>query len=64
MRAPTATGVFPPNMSAGLSARSRSCVTSQVSEAILRAIFAPGGHRHKDAGCLYISGKVVSADYG
>ena len=34
------TGVFPPNESAGLSAR--SCVTSQVHEAILWAIFAPG----------------------
>ena len=37
------TGVFPPNESAGLSAR--SCVTSQVHEAFLRAIFAPAGHR-------------------
>ena len=36
-------GVFPPNKSAGLSAR--SCVTSQVHEAFLRAIFAPAGHR-------------------
>jgi len=33
------TGVFPPNKSAGLSAR--SCVTSQVHEAFLRAIFCP-----------------------
>jgi len=33
------TGVFPPNESAGLSAR--SCVTSQVHEAFLRAIFCP-----------------------
>ena len=32
-------GVFPPNKSAGLSAR--SCVTSQVHEAFLRAIFCP-----------------------
>ena len=32
-------GVFPPNKSAGLSAR--SCVTSQVHEAFLQAIFAP-----------------------
>jgi hypothetical protein len=32
-------GVFPPNKSAGLSAR--SCVTSQVHEAFLRAIFMP-----------------------
>ena len=35
MKAPT--GAFPPNKSAGLSAR--SCVMSQVHEAILRAIF-------------------------
>ena len=35
--------VFPPNKSAGLSAR--SCVTSQVHELFLRAIFAPAGHR-------------------
>ena len=33
------TGVFPPNESAGLSAR--SCVTSQVHEAFLRAVFLP-----------------------
>jgi len=33
------TGVFPPKESAGLSAR--SCVTSQVHEAFLRAIFLP-----------------------
>ena len=33
------TGVFPPNKPAGLSAR--SCVTSQVHEAFLRAIFCP-----------------------
>ena len=33
------TGVFPPNESAGLSAR--SCVTSLVHEAFLRAIFCP-----------------------
>jgi len=33
------TSVFPPNESAGLSAR--SCVTSQVHEAFLRAIFCP-----------------------
>ena len=33
------TDIFPPNESAGLSAR--SCVTSQVHEAILRAIFCP-----------------------
>ena len=37
MKAPT--GAFPPNKSAGLSAR--SCVTSQVHEAILWAIFLP-----------------------
>jgi len=38
IRAPI--GVFPPNKSAGLSAR--SCViTSQVHEAFLRAIFMP-----------------------
>ena len=37
IRAPT--GVFPPNKSAGLSAR--SCVTSQVHEASLKAIFGP-----------------------
>jgi len=37
------TGVFPPNESAGLSAR--SCVTSHVHEALLQAIFAPAGHR-------------------
>ena len=36
-------GAFPPNKSAGLSAR--SCVTSQVHEAILWAIFAPAGHK-------------------
>jgi len=41
MKAPT--GAFPPNKSAGLSAC--SCVTSQVHEAILWAIFAPEGHR-------------------
>ena len=41
MKAPT--GAFPPNKSAGLSAR--SCVTFQVHEAILWAIFAPAGHR-------------------
>ena len=35
-------GVFPPNNSAGLSAR--SCITSQDHEAFLRAIFAPAGH--------------------
>ena len=33
------TGIFPPNESVGLSAR--SCVTSQVHEAFLRAIFCP-----------------------
>jgi len=33
------TGIFPPNKSAGLSAR--SCVTSQVHEAFIRAIFCP-----------------------
>ena len=37
MQAPT--GAFPPNKSAGLSAR--SCVKSQVHEAILWAIFCP-----------------------
>ena len=38
------TGAFPPNKSAGLSAR--SCVTSLAHEAILWAIFfAPAGHR-------------------
>jgi len=37
MKAPT--GAFPPNKSAGLSAR--SCVTFQVHEAILWAIFLP-----------------------
>jgi len=37
MKAPT--GAFPPNKSAGLSAR--SCVTFQVHEAILWAIFCP-----------------------
>ena len=41
IKAPT--GAFPPNKSAGLSAI--SCVTSQVHEAILWAIFAPAGHR-------------------
>ena len=43
IKAPT--GDFPPNMSAGLSAR--SCVTSKVhEEAVLWAIFfAPAGHR-------------------
>ena len=39
------TGAFPPNKSARLSAR--SCVTSQVHEAILWAIVAPAGHRLK-----------------
>jgi len=37
------TGAFPPNKLAGLSAR--SCFTSQVHEAFLRAIFDPEGHR-------------------
>ena len=41
IKAPT--GVFPPNKSAGLSAR--SCITSHAHEAFLRAIFAPARHR-------------------
>ena len=42
-------GVFPPNKSAGLSAR--SCVTSQVHEAFLRAIFC-----HSRVSSQFLSG--------
>ena len=51
------TGVFPPNKPAGLS--SRSCVTSQVHEALLRAIFAPAGHRLSGVGRQPISASPV-----
>ena len=49
IKAPT--GAFPPNKSAGLSAR--SCVTFQVHEAILWAIFLPQQNKKR---------KVTSAE--